>query len=101
MHIVSKTVLHGFAAQHPTAKQPLLAWIDEVSHAKWQGPQDIKNLYRSASLVANNRVVFNIKANDYRLIVAVAYKIGTVYVKFIGTHGQYDRVDAATVQMEK
>jgi mRNA-degrading endonuclease HigB of HigAB toxin-antitoxin module len=63
-------------------------------------PQNIKDQYASASLVGRNRVVFNIKGNDFQLIVAVAYQIGVVYVKFIGTHVQYDKVDAATVEME-
>ncbi|WP_369968517.1 type II toxin-antitoxin system HigB family toxin [Stenotrophomonas rhizophila] len=59
--------------------------------------QDIKNVYRNASFVANNRVVFNIKGNDQWLIVAVAYQVGIVYVKFIGTHAQYEQIDAATI----
>ena len=67
--------------------------------ASWQTPADIKAHYRSASFVGNNRVVFNIKGNDYRLIVAIAYRVGIVYIKFIGTHAQYDAVDAATVDM--
>ncbi|MFP3624370.1 type II toxin-antitoxin system HigB family toxin, partial [Burkholderia sp. SIMBA_051] len=56
--------------------------------------------YASASFVGRNRVIFNIKGNDYRLIVAVAYRIGVVYIKFIGTHGEYDRIDAETVELE-
>ena len=59
--------------------------------------QDVKKQYANASIVANNRVVFNIKGNDYRLIVAIAYRMKYVYVKFIGTHAEYDKVDAATV----
>ncbi|WP_308418581.1 type II toxin-antitoxin system HigB family toxin [Chitinimonas arctica] len=89
-----------FGQRHPAAKQPLLAWYEEVSKAAWQSPQDIKNSYASASFVGNNRVVFNIKGNDYRLIVAVAYRISAVYIKFIGTHAEYDKIDAATVDME-
>lgn len=81
-------------------KQALLAWYAEASKANWKTPQNIKDQYASASFVGRNRVVFNIKGNDFRLIVAVAYQIGVVYVKFIGTHAQYDKVDAATVEME-
>ena len=67
--------------------------------ARWQTPQDIKNQYRNASVVGQNRVVFNIKGNDHRLIVAIAYQFGAIYIKFIGTHAEYDLIDAATVDM--
>ncbi|MBE0547197.1 MAG: type II toxin-antitoxin system HigB family toxin [Rubrivivax sp.] len=72
----------------------------EVCKAQWRRLVDIKAIYRSASVLKNRRVVFNIKGNEYRLIVAVAYRVGVVYVKFIGTHAQYDAVDAETVEME-
>ena len=65
--------------------------------AQWNSPQDVKNQYASASILANKRVVFNIKGNDYRLIVAIAYQMQYVYVKFIGTHAEYDKVNAAVV----
>lgn len=84
----------------PSAEQPLKAWHDEAKAATWKSPQDIKNAYRNASFVANNRVVFNIKGNDHRLIVAVAYQLGIVYVKFIGTHAEYDQIDAATIEVD-
>lgn len=90
----------AFIARHAQAEQPLLAWHAEASKADWKTPQNIKDQYASASFVGRNRVVFNIKGNDFRLIVAMAYKIGVVYVKFVGTHAEYDKVDAATVEME-
>ena len=92
--------LRKFWASHPDAEQPLRAWHDEVTRAGWKQPAHIKAQYRSASILKNRRVVFNIRGNDYRLIVAVAYKIGVVYVKFIGTHAQYDGVNAETVEIE-
>lgn len=79
----------------------LTAWHEESGNAKWATPADIKARYANASFVANNRVVFNIKGNDYRLIVAVAYKMQYVFIKFVGTHKQYDAVDAATVDQFK
>ena len=79
----------------------MLAWFDETIQATWKQPADIKAHYASASILKNRRVVFNIKGNDYRLIVAVAYKLGVVYVKFIGTHKQYDAVDAETVETNR
>lgn len=91
--------LKAFWEQHPDAEQPLLAWIDEAKKAKWQSPSDIKAQYRNASILKSRRVVFTIKGNDYWLVVAVAYRYGALYVKFIGTHGQYDAIDADTVEM--
>ena len=83
--------------KHADAEQPLRAWYDDVKRAKWRVPSDIKSVYRNASFVGNNRVVFNIKGNDYRLVVAVNYAAGIVYIRFAGTHGQYDRINAATI----
>ena len=88
------------------AEQPLLAWFKEARKARWTGPADIKDAYRTASFVANNRVVFNVGGNKFRLIVAVIYatppkhpkpREGVVYVRFVGTHKQYDAVDASKV----
>ena len=73
-------------------------WYEDASRAAWRSPQDIKLRYASAGFVSSNRVVFNIKGNDYRLVVAVAYRFDAVYIKFLGTHKQYDAVDAATVE---
>ncbi|AZW15164.1 type II toxin-antitoxin system HigB family toxin [Bordetella bronchiseptica] len=100
MRVIALGTLRQFWEKHPAAEQPLKAWVDEASKARWAQPADIKAQYRSASILKNRRVVFNIKGNDYRLIVAVAFKLGIVYVKFVGTHVEYDRVDAETVEME-
>jgi mRNA interferase HigB len=100
MRVIARRHLVKFWGVHKNAEQSLRAWYDEVINAKWTKPQDIKNSYRNASFVGNNRVIFNIKGNDYRLIVAVAYQFGAVYVKFIGTHAEYDDIDAKTVNME-
>jgi mRNA interferase HigB len=102
MNVVARSRLEAFWRNplYRDSEPALKAWYAEATRAIWSSPQDIKNLYRNASIVGNNRVVFNIKGNDYRLIVAVAYDFGALYVKFIGTHKQYDAVDAATVEME-
>jgi mRNA interferase HigB len=97
MRIVAVDTLKRLA-RHPAAEQPLKAWYDEARHAKWSTPQDIKDRYASASFIGKNRVVFNIKGNDYRLIVAVAWHFQAVYIKFVGTHAEYNRVDARTVE---
>lgn len=100
MRIISIKNLRDFWEQHPDAKGPLEAWVDEVKHAKWQNSHEIKERYPKASILGDKRVVFDIKGNDYRLIVSVAYRYGAVYIKFVGTHAEYDKVDAETVEME-
>jgi mRNA interferase HigB len=76
------------------AEQPLMNWYKEALAADWKGPADIKRQYRSASFLDDNRVCFNIAGNKYRLIVRVAYPQHIVYVRFVGTHAEYDRIDA-------
>lgn len=98
MRVIAVSTLREFWEMHPDAEQPLKAWCHEVDHELWAGPADIKRQYGSASILKNRRVVFNIKGNDYRLVVAIAYKLQVVYVKFIGTHAEYDRIDADTVE---
>ncbi|MEQ1660497.1 MAG: type II toxin-antitoxin system HigB family toxin [Hylemonella sp.] len=97
--MIAVSTLRAFWERHPDAEQALKAWHEEASHANWAQPSDIKEKYRSASILKNRRVVFNIKGNDYRLIVAIAYQLQIVYVKFVGTHKEYDAVDAETIDM--
>ena len=99
MRVIAVSTLRAFWERYPDAEQPLKAWYEEATSANWSQPADIKAQYRSASVLKNRRVVFNIKGNDYRLIVAGAYKLQIVYVKFVGTHKEYDAVDAETVEM--
>lgn len=98
MRVIAVATLKAFRQRHPAAEQPLKAWFEEASKASWTQPADIKIQYRSASILKNRRVVFNIKGNEYRLIVAIAYRLQIVYVKFIGTHQQYDAIDALTIE---
>jgi mRNA interferase HigB len=99
MRIVSVQTLRTYWEANPDVEQQLRAWHDEVISQKWEQPADIKARYASASILKKRRVVFNIKGNKYRLIVGVAFKVGVVYIKFIGTHKEYDEVDAETVEM--
>ena len=71
-----------------------------MKKANWQTPADIKAQFKHTSVLKSRRVVFNIKGNDYRLVVSVTYRYGALYVKFVGTHKQYDAIDADTVEME-
>lgn len=97
MHIISCKKLRGFWEKHPDSRQPLQAWHKAVKRANWTTPSDIKAFDRSASILPNNRVVFNIKGNNYRLIVVIRYEYHKVYIAFIGTHQDYDKIDATTV----
>jgi mRNA interferase HigB len=99
MRIVSLQTLRTYWEANSEVEQQLRAWHDEVISQKWEQPADIKARYASASILKKRRVVFNIKGNKYRLIVAVAFNVGVVYIKFIGTHKEYDEVDAETVEM--
>jgi mRNA interferase HigB len=98
MRVIAKATLSEFWSKHPASQQALRTWYEDASHAQWRTPQDIKARYASASFVSANRVVFNIKGNDYRLVVAVAYRFSALYVKFVGTHAQYDAIDATIVE---
>lgn len=100
MRVVALKPLRDFWALHPDAEQPLRSWYEEVSRAQWSQPADIKAQFGHASILKGRRVVFNIKGNDYRLVAALAYNTGLVFVKFIGTHKAYDAIDAESVEME-
>jgi mRNA interferase HigB len=97
MRIISRKMLRVFWERHPHAQQALQAWYHDARQATWRTPADIKAVYRNASVLANNRVVFNVKGNRYRLVVVIQYQLGIVYVRFVGTHEEYDRIDAATI----
>ena len=97
MRIIARRTLREFWETHPDARQALQAWYADVKRADWKTPAEIKSIYRNASFIANNRVVFNVKGNQYRLIVAVQYQHGIVYIRFVGTHQDYDRIDAARI----
>jgi mRNA interferase HigB len=97
MRIIALKTLREYWESHPQVRQSLQAWYEDAKHAVWQSPVDIKTIYRNASIVANNRVVFNIKGNDYRLIVSINYRFGIAYIRFVGTHAEYDRIDATRV----
>jgi mRNA interferase HigB len=97
MRIIAISLLRAFWTRHPQAEMPLRAWYAEASRADWKNPADIKAAYRNASFLPGNRVVFNIKGNDYRLVVAVHFNRGMMFIRFVGTHAEYDRIDAGTI----
>ncbi len=100
MRIISKRTLRQFWESNPEyedSKGQLEAWHSEVIKADWNTPQDVKAQFRSASIVKDSRVIFNIKGNNYRLIVKINYPYRIVYIRFVGTHKQYDKIDVENV----
>mgnify|MGYP003393790681 FL=1 len=97
MRVIAIRTLREFWEKHPQSETPLRSWYADVSHADWRTPADIKATHRNASFVGSNRVIFNIKGNDYRLIVAVHYNRGMLYIRFVGTHAEYDAINAEKV----
>jgi len=97
MHVMKKKTLQDFWRIHPTAETPLRAWLKDAERAEWRTMHDIKSYARTADLVGDHRVVFNIGGNKYRLIVLCLVAKGRLYVRFVGTHAEYDRIDARSV----
>jgi mRNA interferase HigB len=97
MRILSKSTLKTFWDNHPDSQAQLEAWYEEVVKADWATPQELKAQFGHASILKNNRVVFNIKGNNYRLVVKINYPYHVIYVRFIGTHSQYDEIDVETI----
>ena len=97
MRVISKKKLREFWEKHSDSEQQLKAWFQETSNAEWNSPNDIKIEYPSASILADNRVVFNIKGNKYRLIVRINYDYGMTWIRFVGTHAEYDKIDATKI----
>lgn len=99
MRVIAKSTLVRFWHQpeYKDAEGALQSWHDEAVKANWTTPQDIKAHYRNASICGNNRVVFNIAGNKYRLVVEMQYRAGIVWVKFVGTHAQYDQINVESV----
>ncbi len=96
VRVIAKSTLRAFWERFPDAEGPLLAWFREVEKEHWGSPADIKRKYRNASIVGD-RVVFNIKGNNYRLVVRINYEFEVVYVRFVGTHEEYDEIDVKEV----
>ena len=97
MRIISKQTLKDFWEREPVAEAELQAWHAEAKRAEWSTPADVKTKYGKASILKDGRVVFNISGNKYRLVVWINYGFFTIYVRFIGTHEEYDEIDAQTI----
>lgn len=98
MRIISKATLRTFWEHHPPSASPLKTWFALVSAAEWRSPADVKTMFgRTVDFVADNRIIFDIGGNKYRLIVRVSYEYRQVLIKFVGTHAEYDKIDAGSV----
>jgi mRNA interferase HigB len=101
MNIYNRSSLIAFYQKHPDCKETLEKWYHDVVSKKWKKPADITKDFNTARTIANNRAIFNINRNDYRLIGEINYQKGWLFIKFIGTHAAYDQVDAIVVDLFK
>jgi mRNA interferase HigB len=107
MRVIARRTLLRFVASlaghkdQPAVKAALDAWFDEASKAEWKTTADIKRRYATASIITAERIVFNIKGNDYRLVASVDFNTATVWIKWLGTHKDYDKIDVIKVQHDK
>lgn len=97
MRVIAKKILREFWTKHNDCEQQLKSWFKEVSSAEWNNSNEIKIAYPSASILNDQRIVFNIKGNNYRLIVKINYEYQMIWIRFVGTHSEYDKVDATKI----
>ena len=97
MRVIAKKILRDFWENHGDCEQQLKSWFLETQKAEWENPNQIKEEYPRASILNDNRVVFNIKGNNYRLIVKLSFDYQMVWIRFIGTHAEYDKINANTI----
>jgi mRNA interferase HigB len=97
LRVIARKTLKDFWLRHKDCEEQLKSWFKEAENADWDTPNAIKTDYPSASILEDNRVVFNIKGNKYRLIVKINYKYRVAYIRFVGTHAQYDKIDATKI----
>jgi mRNA interferase HigB len=95
--IIAKKTLREFWEKHRDCEQYLKTWYQTASGANWKSSNDVKKMYATASVIGDNRVVFNIKGNNYRLVVKFNYQLQWAFIRFIGTHQDYDRIDSTTI----
>lgn len=94
LRVITKKILRDFWETHADCEQQLKSWFQETSKSEWKNPNEIKKEYPSASILNDNRIVFNIKGNNYRLIVKINFDYQMVWIRFIGTHAEYDKINA-------
>ena len=101
MVIISKTILNEFSKKHPDSETALNKWYEETKAADWKDFSALKKTFNTTDAVANNRYIFDIKGNQYRLVALIIFRIRTVFILFIGTHKEYDKIDVTNIQYVK
>ena len=101
MRVISRKTLISFWKKYPDSEQPLKSWFDEAQNAAWTSANKLKELYRNASIITKKRVVFNIRGNYYRLVVDIEYKLGIIFIVWIGTHKEYDKLNVKEINYVK
>lgn len=101
MRVIARSYLKDFWEKNPKSKQSLLSWYDEVKALDWNNSSELKSNFSSASIITSKRVVFNIKGNDYRLIVDIEYRLKIIFIVWVGTHNEYDLIDAKKIEFKK
>ena len=97
MRIIAKRTIREFWEKHPDSEQPLRTWYQEVSRVKWKDPHQLKQHFSAASIIGERRAVFNICGNKYRLLVEIDYLKSWVFIRFIGTHSAYNKIEATSI----
>ena len=97
MRVIAKKILRDFWAKHSDSEQQLKSWYQEANNAEWKSPNEIKTKYPSASIINNDRIVFNIKGKNYRLIIKINFDYQIIWIRFIGTHSEYDRINVSEI----
>ena len=97
MRIFTEQALKEYAQKHPSSKTALQDWGQRVKKSKWTCFADVKKTFNTADSIGNQRYVFNIKGNDFRLVAVIKFKIQFVYIRFIGTHSEYDKIDCKNI----
>jgi mRNA interferase HigB len=101
MVVISKTILNEFSRAHPSAEKALVKWYELTKSSDWKNFSDLIKTFSTADVVANDRYVFNVKGNQYRIVALIIFKVRTVFVLFVGTHTEYDNIDVATINYKK
>ena len=97
MRVIAKKILREFWNKHKDCEQQLKSWFQEAASSKWKNSNEIKLEYPTASIIGDNRIVFNIKGNTYRLIIKINFDYQMIWIRFIGTHSEYDKINAKTI----
>lgn len=101
MRVIAVRTLRNYAKKRKEAEQPLFLWYDEVTRARWKNNNELKAQFRNASVIGGKRTVFNIHGNKYRLIVDIEFYLQIIFIVWIGTHAEYDKIDAKNIVYDK